>query len=245
MANDTMTIDQLARYLRRDAREVTKLVNRGQVPGRKVGGEWRFSQAEINHWLTTQLANLSEGELQALEQPEPSRHSASASLDEAVLLDRLLHPDCVAVPLAARTRASVLRELVALAEQSWLVYNPEQILAAVIAREDQMTTAQPGGVAVPHISRPIPGTLGDSLIAFGRTASGIPFGAADRGLTDLFFLVLCDDSRLHLQVLARLARLFLRPGFLDSLRQAETAADARAVIVQAERDLLAQQKAGK
>lgn len=237
MANDTMTLDQLARYLRRDAREVSRLVHRGEVPGRKVGGEWRFSEAEINHWLTTQLPNLSEGQLEALDlPPQPAK---PANLDEVVLLDRLLNPACVAVPLQARTRASVLRELVALAEQSWLVYNPEEILASVIAREDQMSTAQPGGVAVPHTPRPIPGSLGDSVLAFGRTASGIPFGAADGELTDLFFLVLCDDSRLHLQVLARLARLFLRPGFLDELRQAENADDTRAVIVQAERDLLA------
>ena len=68
------------------------------------------------------------------------------------------------------------------------------------------------------------------MIAFGRTASGIPFGAPNRELTDLFFLVLCRDSRTHLHVLARLGRLLQQDGFLDRLRAAEDSAAAYAVI---------------
>jgi nitrogen PTS system EIIA component len=112
------------------------------------------------------------------------------------------------------------------------------VLSAVRAREDFHSTAQPGGVALPHPRRPLPAALGESLVVFGRTSSGVPFGAPDRGLTDLYFLVLCRDEPTHLKVLARLARLFLRPGFLDELRAAETPVDARAVIEAAERALL-------
>jgi PTS system nitrogen regulatory IIA component len=58
-------------------------------------------------------------------------------------------------------------------------------------------------------------------------------------LTDLFFLVCCRDNSTHLRVLARLTRLFLRPGFLDELRAAESSSEALEVILAAERDLLA------
>ena len=60
-------------------------------------------------------------------------------------------------------------------------------------------------------------------------------------MTDLFFLVCCQDQKTHLRVLARLSRLFLRPDFLDQLRSAESPAEARAVIRAAEDDLLAQE----
>ena len=43
MGSDMMDVEQLAAYLRRDAREVGKLANRGRLPGHKVGGEWRFA----------------------------------------------------------------------------------------------------------------------------------------------------------------------------------------------------------
>ena len=64
---ETMDIEQLANYLRRDAREVGKLASRGQLPGRKVGGEWRFNRAEINRWLEDQLPELSDSQLTSIE----------------------------------------------------------------------------------------------------------------------------------------------------------------------------------
>ena len=77
------------------------------------------------------------------------------------------------------------------------------------------------------------------MLAYGRTATGIPFGASQGGLTDIFFLVCCQDDRTHLRVLARLSRLLLRPGFIDELRATETSAETFQLIDSAERDLLA------
>jgi PTS system nitrogen regulatory IIA component len=227
---ETLDIEQLAAYLRRDVREVGKLANRGHLPGRKVGGQWRFARAEINHWLESQLPGYTDKELADLE--------TGPGDGGEPLLAGLLSEATVAVPLPAATRASVLRELVNLAEQSWQVYDPEAVLEAIRQREEMGSTAQPSGVALPHPHRPLRNALGESVVAFGRTAGGIPFGAARGELTDLFFLVCCRDERTHLRVLARLARLFLRPGFLDGLRAAGSAGEAYDLIRAAEQALL-------
>src|SRR2546428_424989 len=79
--------------------------------------------------------------------------------------------------------------------------------------------------------------LGDSVLAYGRTSTGIPFGATHGHLTDIFFLVCCRDERTHLRVLARLARLLLRPGFVDGLRDAETPGETWQMVAEAEREL--------
>jgi PTS system nitrogen regulatory IIA component len=225
MGNDTMDLTQLAAYLSRDRRELTKLADRGGIPGRKVGGEWRFAKAEIHHWISTRLHEYDEAELTALE--------SSASGD--IVIAALLSEACMAVPFRAGTKGSVLRELVNLAEQSWQVYDPAAILTAIQEREEQQSTAMPGGVAIPHLHRPMPNALGETVLAYGRTGSGIPFGADS--LTDIFFLVLSHDDRTHLRVLARLSRLLLRPGFIDSLRAAETPAETWQVIDAAEKEL--------
>src|SRR6202008_5011180 len=141
------------------------------------------------------------------------------------LLASVLSEATTAVPLPAMTRASVLKELVVLAEQSWQVYDPEAVLEAVKQREEMGSTALPSGVAIPHPRRPLPAALGEAVMAYGRTASPMPFGAPSGGLTDIFFLVCCRDDRTHLRVLARLTRLLLRPEFLDELRAAETAGE--------------------
>jgi PTS system nitrogen regulatory IIA component len=227
MSSEMMDMEQLAAYLRRDVREVGKLANRGHLPGHKVGGQWRFARAEINYWIETQLSGYSEEQLSALERRG----------DAPLLLTDLLSEVSVAAPLPATTKASVLRELVALAERSWQVYDPAAVLEAIRAREEMGSTALPNGVAIPHPRRPLPNALGDAVMAYGRTGSGIPFGGERGALTDIFFLVCCRDDATHLQVLARLTRLIQRPGFLDELRAAETPADTLEKITAAEQEL--------
>jgi PTS system nitrogen regulatory IIA component len=231
MGSDMMDMEQLAAYLQRDVREVGKLASRGHLPGHKVGGQWRFARAEINHWIETQLPAYSEKQLEDLE---------AAGGDGEPLLAGLLCEACMAVPLPASTRASVLKELVNLAEQSWQVYDPEAILEAIRGREEMGSTALPNGVAIPHPRRPLASALGESVMAYGRTASGLPFGAPHGGLTDVFFLVCCRDDRTHLRVLARLTRLLMRPDFLDNLRAAQSPGETYEAITAAERELLGQ-----
>src|SRR5438034_690377 len=82
----------------------------------------------------------------------------------------------------------VLRELVKLAENSWQVYDAGAILDAIRQREEMGSTALESGIAIPHPRRPLPNALGEEIMAYGRTASGIPFGAERGGLTDIYFL---------------------------------------------------------
>src|ERR1700730_3168408 len=121
MENEMMDLDQLAVYLKRDVREVSKMANRGYLPGHKVSGQWRFAPAEINYWIETQMHAYTEEELSALENQTVQAPLVSTLLSEATM----------AVPLPAGTRASVLKEMVKLAEQTWQVYDPEAVLSAI------------------------------------------------------------------------------------------------------------------
>jgi PTS system nitrogen regulatory IIA component len=235
MSQEMMSVDQLAVFLHRDAREVQKWASRGYLPSHRVSGEYRFHPAEINHWVETQMHAYTEQELTNLEQG-----TAGHGQDQQPLLTTMLSETTIAVPLQASTKASVLKELVKLAEQSWQVYDPEAILEAIRQREELGSTALESGVAIPHPRRPMANALGEHVIALGRLVSPIPFGASHGGLTDLFFLVCCRDDRTHLRTLARLSRLMLRPGFAVELRAAETPAAAFQVIEAAEQDLLPQ-----
>ena len=233
MGSETMDLDQLAVYLRRDVREVSKLANRGHLPGRRVAGEWRFVRVEINHWLETQLHSYSE---QQLTEVERSHHEHPT---EQPLLGTILTEANISVPFAAKTRASILRELVQLAEQTWNVFDPESILEAVRQREEVASTALLCGVALPHPHRPLAQALGDHVMAMGITPSPLPFGGPGASLTDIFILICCRDEKTHMRVLARWSRLLLRPGFVEELRASATPKAAWLCVSQAEEDLLA------
>jgi PTS system nitrogen regulatory IIA component len=230
MASDTLDLQQLASMLGRDARELNKLADRGHLPGRKVGGEWRFAKAEIHHWLEKEMPSLSEQELRKLD-------PVCAVKGLEPILSDLLPLASIELNLPARTRKSVLRELVKVAERSERIWDPESILEAILVREDSASTATAEGFAMPHPHRRIPNTLGESVIAFGRTSSGIPFGGPHGVETDLFFLICCTDDAQHLRVLARLALLLRQELVRQELRSAQSPAEVLAVLENAERQL--------
>jgi PTS system nitrogen regulatory IIA component len=232
MSHESISIEELAARLGRDRRDVEKLANRGRVPGRKVGGVWQFHPTEIRHWLEHEMRGYSDTELAALEGGQRSEGTE----EDAPILKRM-SAETVQVPLQGRTKRSIIESLIEVAGRTWQIWEPATVLKAVLEREEILSTGFENGVAIPHPRNPLPDVLGQSIVAFGRTFSGIPFGAPRRQLSDLFFLVLCRDSRTHLHVLARLGRLIQSPGFLDALRATETSQAAYDVIAQADKAL--------
>ncbi|MFV0442793.1 MAG: PTS sugar transporter subunit IIA [Planctomycetaceae bacterium] len=229
MAAETFTLDELAAHLGRDRRELERMVSRGRMPGRKVGGHWTFHSADIAAWLEDEMRTYSEGELAVVER---AQHSAEVSA--ATPVSSLLPIEHISVPLEARTKRSVLEQLVEAAGRTWKIWEPATVLKLVQEREELCSTAFDVGVAIPHVRQPLPDVLEDSVLAFGRTFAGIPFGAANNSSTDLFFLVVCRDIRTHLQILARLGRMIQRPRFLADLRETPDAASAHEVITAAD-----------
>lgn len=214
---DWLTLSELAQHLGRDQRELERLADRQLIPGRKRDGEWRFHSAEITHWLEREMHRFTDSELAAVEQAQRNDED-----EHELPFSFLLKPDTVEVPLHARTKRSVIEEMIAVAGRSWAIWNVETVTQAVNEREQLMSTALPGGVAIPHPRQPLPEALGESVVAFGRTLSGIPFGASDNSLSDMFFLILCRDLRTHLYVLARLGRMLQNSDLVQRLRAADS-----------------------
>ena len=229
MSHNWLSLTELAKQLGRDARDLEKLVSRGRLPGHRRDGEWQFHESEVATWLEQELRTLSGDELARVETGQES-NVVSAETP----LTSLLKPELCEVPLDARTKRSVFESLVEVAGRTWQVWEPADVLKAIRERDELCSTAFPGGIAVPHPRSPMHDALGDSVVAFGRTGSGIPFGSPDGGTTDLFFLVLCRDTQTHLKVLARLSRMFQQPGFLTALREVEDSAAAYQLICETE-----------
>lgn len=236
MSASYFDLPELAKYLRRDARDLEKLASQSRLPGRRVAGGWRFSREEVLEWLDQEFPQFSDRELN---DAEAGIHSYESTDQLRLLVSELLPLENIALPLNARTAPKVLAQLVEVANGTWQIYDPVGLLAAIRHREEMGSTALPGGVAIPHPRRPSSEMIGDSVLAFGRTTSGIAFGGGAGNLSDLFFLIVCADQSIHLQVLARLARLFRHESFLEQLRDAETPVEIHEIIRYAEQQIVA------
>ncbi|MCP4590188.1 MAG: PTS transporter subunit EIIA [bacterium] len=237
MPYQNMSLEQFAIHVGMDARQVRKLADRGHLPGQKVAGDWRFNRAKVTEWLQQEMPNLSEARLVEIE------HAMRTGEDEerTLIVTDLMGPDGIDLQLPARTRNSLLRELIRLVGRTGLLWDEQGLFRAVGKRESMCSTALPNGVAVPHPRQPMPYATADPVICLARVPAGIGFGSPDRGLTDLFFLLCTHDDRYHLRVLARLMRM-LDEQTLDALRSVESPGDALETLIQAERDVVARLK---
>ena len=52
MADEIMTLKEVAEYLKVAEKTAYRLAADGKLPGFKVGGSWRFKRSDIEHWIS-------------------------------------------------------------------------------------------------------------------------------------------------------------------------------------------------
>ncbi|MFI1362885.1 fructose-specific PTS transporter subunit EIIC [Streptomyces griseochromogenes] len=140
----------------------------------------------------------------------------------------MITADLVDLDLSADTKEAAARALAERMVAQGRVTDLDGFLADAAAREAQMPTGLDGGIGIPHCRS---AHVTEPTLAFGRSAAGIDFGAAD-GPADLIFLIAApagaDDA--HLTILSSLARQLMNAEFTDALRSVGDAGTAAALI---------------
>ena len=234
MAEKDLDLDGLSRYLHLNLQQVERLANRGKIPARRVGGQWRFNFAEIHQWMAERVGVLEEAELAQVEGAMTPDNSVDEN--EPILIRAMLSPDTIALPLLAKTKNAAIEQMSQLAATTGMLWDPSKMAEAIRSRESLQSTAMDNGVALLHPRRPMPNILGDAVLSVGISPQGILFGGS-RILTDVFFLLCSTDDRSHLRILARISRLISIEGFLNSLRDASDPTAVYELICESEADL--------
>ena len=237
MPNRTFNLDEVAEYLHLAKRDVEKLALHREIPCEQQGGRIHFVRREVDAWASQRILGLSKARLETYHHGGAARVRHRLGRAHAVVTE-LLRPVALKPALASRTKAAVLRDMVALAERTELLYDPQDLLKSLQEREELCSTALDHGVALLHPRHHDPYLASDSFIALGRTQR-LPFGAPDGQKTDLFFLICCQDDNIHLHVLARLCLMCAHTAMVEELRAAPDAETMLAAVALAERQAMA------
>lgn len=216
MTTDVLTLKQLAEHLQLSERTIYRLLGRGQLPGFKVGGSWRFRRPVVDYWLDLRLNRMDSAELREMDQEWRAT---------ALPLSGALAGVNALIPLTGATRREVISEMVHAVTFPEPV-DSDQVFGRIWEREELATTATDGGVAFLHTARWSGRAMHDhDLFAIGRLPVAVDFEALDGIRTDVLLLLLARDARQHLHLLARAARLCRQPGFLAGVREAASASE--------------------
>jgi mannitol/fructose-specific phosphotransferase system IIA component (Ntr-type) len=134
---------------------------------------------------------------------------------EQIRLSDILGEKNVSVALSSTERLAILRELVGLlgAEDE---NREEEILKAVLSREEIQTTGIGYGIAIPHGKADITPPI---LASLGISTEPVDYGSVDGEPVRIFILMVSrlDVTGPHVQALAHAARLLGHRAFREAL----------------------------
>lgn len=238
MSHRVFSMQEVTRYLHLTTEEVALLVQQHEIPCEERGGRLVFRRREIDSWASQRILALPQQRLQGYHRASSAQVQELAH--QRAIIPALIRPAGIEPALRSRTKASILRDLVAVAERLELVNDARELLASLEERERLGSTALAGGVALLHPNVHDPYRFGDSFVVVGRAIQAVPFSAPDGTTTDLFFLICCQNDRLHLHVLARLCMMCHHTNLLLSLREAADTGEMLRCLVVSEQDVLRQ-----
>jgi PTS system fructose-specific IIC component len=150
-----------------------------------------------------------------------------------VKISELLPPSAVLLGLASREKFEVIRELVRPLLETGAVSNEEELVSAILRRENMESTGIGQGVAIPHARTT---AVKRTVLAFARSAEGVDFSSLDGRPCHIIFLIAAPETQKaeYIVTLARLSRLLRRDEVRTGLSQAASPEQVIEVIRQHE-----------
>lgn len=236
MPHTRFNLKEAADYLHLTEDDLSLLVKRREVPCEQAGSRVTFNRAEIDAWASQRLLGFAPGHLAAYHRQSTAKMH-DLSMRSAIVSD-LFKPAWIKTGMNSRTKSSVIRDMVDLADGTGLLNDKTDLFNSIVEREKLGSTALAGGLAILHGQYQEPYQAEDSFLVLGRTVQPIPFGSPDGRTTDVFFLMCCQDYRIHLHVLARICMLCHQTPLLMALRECETGEAMYDVLVAQELELI-------
>ncbi len=146
----------------------------------------------------------------------------------------LLKRDAISLNTSVSTKSEAINSLIALHKKAGNLENTGVFKDAILARENQGTTAIGNGIAVPHAKSDSVKNAGLSAITAPK---GVDYNAPDGNPTDIIFMIAAPpDGDLHLEILSRLMVMLMEPEFCNRLREAKTTDEFLDIIDKKEKE---------
>ncbi|GAA2798125.1 hypothetical protein GCM10019017_49740 [Streptomyces showdoensis] len=145
--------------------------------------------------------------------------------DGGEVLSGYLTGRTVKVWLGADHKDAAIREMAGLLSGTGKVTDPEALVRAAFAREDQGTTGLGEQIAIPHAKTD---AVTAPVVGFARSPEGVEWGSLDGTRARLIFMIAVPEAAAgdeHLRILALLSRKLMDAHFRERLLEAADEAE--------------------
>lgn len=205
-----LTVREVATLLNSPEETVYRWIESGEMPANRIHDQYRVNRSELLEWATARRLSVA---AELFHESDGDHHIPSAS--ECLRLGGVT-PD-----IPGSTPSEVLHEAVRHLRLS--TTDAELLLSLLLARGTDAMVTVGGGVAIPHVRKPIVLADDEPMMTLCYLRTPVDLRAADGEPVFALFLLVCPTVRLHLQMLAKLANLLRHPLFRQALRERSSA----------------------
>ncbi|MGA1864532.1 MAG: PTS sugar transporter subunit IIA [bacterium] len=223
-----MTTKELAEYIKLNEKTVIKMAQNGDLPGKKIGNQWRFHLMAIDNFLLDNIIKSSDEDLNTL----------IRITETNIPLSRLTMPPLINLYLKSNNREEVLFEIAKIPCEAGLTPSIKILFEELKERERMLSTAVGDGIAIPHPRHPSIRLFKTPNIVICRTQKGINFDAPDNKKVHLFFLICAPDVCIHLRLLAKVSKLLHAKNIIQKFMEADSGEEIIKILLEFERQFI-------
>jgi len=148
-------------------------------------------------------------------------------------ISELLPRSAILLSLHSQEKFAVINELVSSLAATGAIAEESEFVSAIVRRENMESTGIGLGVAIPHARTK---AVAHTVLAFGRSDSGVDFNSLDGKPSHLIFLIAAPEEQKteYIMTLARLSKLLRKDEVRIGLNKAGSPEDVVRVIMQHE-----------
>jgi PTS system nitrogen regulatory IIA component len=146
-------------------------------------------------------------------------------------LKTVLTKDTISLHLAGKTKEEIIRELLDILVKAGKIQDKDAAYAAVMDREQKMSTGMKHGIAIPHGKS---AAIKDLVACIGVSDAAVDFDSLDKEPCRIFIMTLSplEKTGPHLQFLAEVSLLFKSSEKRAEILKAQTPDDILKVLAE-------------
>ncbi len=201
-----LKIKDIVDLLQVSEKTVYRWIKEKKIPCYRINHQYRFNRAEINEWILSSKIELSSS---LINLTIPYRQDSLA---------QLIEKGGIVPNVDGENVREVLQNAIRRIDTPPKI-SKDEILTALLSREELMPTAVGRGIAIPHPRNPVITDIKNASVSICYLTRPVDFGALDSEPVRTLFILLTASPKMHLEVLSKVSYLCQDDAFLDMLKE--------------------------
>jgi PTS system nitrogen regulatory IIA component len=221
-----LSVKDLSQLLNVTERTIYRWIKQESIPFYRIHDQYRFNRVEILDWATARKINVSQAILHEPDEKDVMSQSLTEAVKKGGIYYRVEGKD-------KKTLLGTVLDLLNLPED----VKKENLLEAMLVREELGSTGFGNGIAIPHARYPVVTHIPHAIVGVCFLEAPVDYGAIDGKRVNCLLTLISPTVRSHLKMLSRIAYVLKSTRVIEAIVHQKSRDVILTEIAQAEQSL--------